>query len=400
MAYDNFDHDAWQVFREAIEEGDLATVDRLLADKPELLHLTAMGSCLHIAAAEGKLPVVERFVDLGADINQAIEIEGTPLEQAASGGHLDVVKYLVKRGASLAVPHPDFNPLYSAIYEGHTDVVRFLLSAGLDPAVVYRSESGRLSNALSFARRMGRTEIAEALTKAGCRLPVEGVDKPVWQPEGLEESAADSNHPHERIVAHIAEKYGAADPQVLQEILPVHDEVHVKIHVVRPNDTHPFLTLFTTGMSDRPMAAPAGEEAFQYAELVMHLPPTWQHPQDPGAAADTFWPFEWMRKVAYFPHLHHASLGGQWTIISSDEPPVPLGANTKQTCLLLLADFGGLDPLELGDGKSVRFYTVVPLYTEERDFEKRRGMVALLQRLEKSGFTAVVGVNRPNVADK
>lgn len=159
----------------------------------------------------------------------------------------------------------------------------------------------------------------------------------------------------------------------------------------------PCLTLFTTGMSDLPMLVPPGEEAYQYAELIMHLPATWPHPRNQSAGYDN-WPIEWLRNVAYYPHLNDTWLGGATTIISSDEPPVPLGPNTKQTCLLLLANFGGWSPVSLDDGKSVCYYTVVPIYTEERDFEKTHGVVQLIQRLQDRGYTAMVDVNRANVA--
>ena len=120
------------------------------------------------------------------------------------------------------------------------------------------------------------------------------------------------------------------------------------------------------------MTVPVGQEVYQYAELIMHLPATWPHPRDKGAGDDTFWPFEWLRRVAYYPHLNETWLGGPHTIIASDDPPVPLGPSTKQTCLLLLADFDGWSPIVLADGKKVRFYTVIPIHTEERDFEQLR----------------------------
>ena len=120
--------------------------------------------------------------------------------------------------------------------------------------------------------------------------------------------------------------------------------------------------------------------------------------RDSDTGKDVFWPFEWLRKAAYYPHLNDTWLGGSMTIISSDDPPVPLGPNTKQTCLLLLANLGDWGPLSVEGGKKVQIYTVVPIYTEERDFEIKNGILPLLQRLQESGFTSVVDVNRLNVA--
>lgn len=398
MKLDDHNRDAWEELSQAIRDDDPESVASLLSKNPELLHVhTRLGSCVHLAAYEGHLDIVQLLVRLGADINLVPERGISPLDEAASTGRLEVVQYLVQQGASLDVSRPGRTPLFSAIYGGHTDVVRFLLEAGMDPHVVYRGKNGRLQNALSFAQEYERTEIAELLLKAGCRLPVEGVDKPAWKPEKIYQPTA-ADRAHQQITARMAEEFGPVDPLAMQEIVPVHPEVHVAIHVIRPNERHPFLTLFTTGMSDRAMSVPEGQEEYQYAELVMHLPATWPHPRDESSGSETIWPCEWLRKVAYYPHLNGTWLGGRWTIISSDDPPVPLGPNTKQTCLLLLADFADWSPMLLDDGKRVHFCTVIPIYTEERDFEKKDGIVPLLQRLQERGYTTVVSVNRANVA--
>lgn len=188
--------------------------------------------------------------------------------------------------------------------------------------------------------------------------------------------------------------FGQVDPLSLQEIVPVHDEVQVSIHVIRPTDTHPHLTLFTTGMSNAAMKVPPGQNEWRYAELIMHLPPTWPHPRDHAEDPAAFWPVQWLRQVAYYPHLNGTWLGGPLTIISSAEPPVPLGPNTKHTCLLLIADEGNFPALNVGKGKIVHIYTVNTLHTEERDFEKSHSWKELLGLLAKKGVTNTVDVNR------
>jgi hypothetical protein len=384
---------------EAIRSGNLDTFSRLLGDDEALRNgPNPFGSWLHCASTKGQLQIVKYLVENGADVNlRGDTFDAGPIKSAASMGHLHVVEYLISMGARLDVSTPGRNPMFSAIYKGRTDMAKFLLDASIDPHAVYRSETGKLKNALSYAQERGEKEIADLLIKAGCRLPIEGVDKPILESEKIEEPTAEDNA-HEQMITMMAAMYGPVDPLALQEIVPGHAEVHVAINVIRPNDAHPFLTLFTTGMSDRAMTVPKGQEEFQYAELIMHLPANWPHPRDKGASKNKFWPFEWLRKVAYYPHLHDTWLGGPMTIISSDDPPVPLGPNTKQTCLLLLANFANWSPIVVEGGKNVRFYTVIPIYTEERDFEITHGIVQLAQRLEQHGYTAVVSVNRANVA--
>ena len=50
------------------------------------------------------------------------------------------------------------------------------------------------------------------------------------------------------------------------------------------------------------------------------------------------------------------------------------------------------------DGRAVALYSIVPLYTEERDLEKSEGIKALLERLEAHEVGSVVDLTRVNVA--
>jgi hypothetical protein len=105
-----------------------------------------------------------------------------------------------------------------------------------------------------------------------------------------------------------------------------------------------------------------------------------------------------MREIAYSPHLNDTWLGSRRAIFSRDEPPTPLGPNTAQSCLLLLSDFSDWSPVVLDDGRSIKFYTVIPIYTEERDLAVDQGLPALLERLLDREISAVVDVTRENVA--
>jgi hypothetical protein len=127
---------------------------------------------------------------------------------------------------------------------------------------------------------------------------------------------------------------------------------------------HPFLTLFTLGLSEHLLATPAFGTVEARVELMMHLP----------------------------QHILSGSipLPGTHVIISNDEPPVPLGPGTEQTSLLLIADFYQCFPIETSEGQKIHFYHVVPLYTEERDFEKANGMQPLLEAMAAKGLESLV----------
>ena len=205
----------------------------------------------------------------------------------------------------------------------------------------------------------------------------------------------------QQIIVYMAERFGPVDDLGMQEILPIVEDMSVSINFIRPNDDHPYLVLFTNGMSDRAMRVPSGSDEWQYAELVMHLPADWPHPREAGGDPQWLWPVQWLRKAAYIPHLNDTWLAPPGTIISSAVPPEKLGPNTEQTCLLLLPRFANLTlPLETADVRVINFWTVVPLYTAERDYELQNGMQAFYQRFMEAKVSVTVDVARQPFAEE
>jgi hypothetical protein len=124
-----------------------------------------------------------------------------------------------------------------------------------------------------------------------------------------------------------------------------------------------------------------GDEDWQYAELVMHLPPDWPHPREAGGDSPWFWPVQCLRRLAYHPHLNNTWFGPPASIVATNDPPEPLGPNTQQTSVLLVPRFANLSlPLELNDGRVINFFTVVPLHTAERSYAIEHGIKAFFQR--------------------
>ena len=387
-----------QVFK-AISDGDLNALSSLVrTDRSLITARNAYGSWLHRACEEGQFSIVKYLVESGADVNlRGGTSDAGPIQDAIFGGNIEVIKLLLSNGAVLDVSTPNRNSLFRAVSTDRVDIAELLLEAGIDPHVIYRSVTGKLKNALSYAQERGRKEIERILLDAGCRLPVEGVDVPLGE-QGKPSAETELKGSHEEIIKHLRAIVGPVDSNALQEIVPVSDDFQIVVHTSPPNDLHPYLTIFTTGMSDRAMTVPKGKEDFKYAELVMFLPADWPHPK--SMKRDSIWPVEWMRKIAYYPYLNDTWLGGPATIISSAEPPEPLGPNTSQTCLLLVADFSDIKPLAIGSDKTVRFFTVIPIYTEERDLEKKHGIARLLQSLKQGGVTAVVDPGRASVVNR
>lgn len=151
-----------KAIRTAIKQGNDQTAISLISAEPSQLTAdTPFGTWLHVAAAYGRLHVVQKLVEMGADIHANGGPENAnPVYNASYGGHLEVLNYLLTIGAKPDVREPDRNPLFAAITLGHSDIAKRLIEAGIDVNVTYRGTSGKLKNALSYARDWGRSDIA------------------------------------------------------------------------------------------------------------------------------------------------------------------------------------------------------------------------------------------------
>jgi ankyrin repeat protein len=152
----------------AIENGDAKLVVSLIGHDHDVLNaITLFGSWLHIAAQHGQLPIAKWLADAGLDLDLPGGIlGGSAINTASSEGHINIVEFLLSRGAKLDISDPERNPLFAAIYGGHIEIVKLLLDHGLDPHVTYDSplRGGRM-DAISFARERGQTGIANYLAK-------------------------------------------------------------------------------------------------------------------------------------------------------------------------------------------------------------------------------------------
>ena len=87
---------------------------------------------LALAAMHGHMPILERLVAVGEDLNRfnppRFHGHATPLHQAVWKGRLDTVRWLVEHGArpDIADTVHGGTALDWARHEGHTDIVRYL----------------------------------------------------------------------------------------------------------------------------------------------------------------------------------------------------------------------------------------------------------------------------------
>lgn len=99
---------------------------------------------LHFAAKNGHHDVVEVLLEKDADLNAALNKDGTTaLHEAAYGGHEAVVRLLLEKGAD---PNAKDNygqtALHHAAYRGHEAVVRLLLGKSVDLGALHSAALG------------------------------------------------------------------------------------------------------------------------------------------------------------------------------------------------------------------------------------------------------------------
>lgn len=111
-------------------------VKLFLEQHPQLVTATSKdgNTCAHIAAMQGSVKVIDELMkfDRSGVINVRNKLtESTPLQLAAEGGHAEVVKALVRAGASTTDENKSgFTAVHLAAQNGHGQVLEVLRSSG------------------------------------------------------------------------------------------------------------------------------------------------------------------------------------------------------------------------------------------------------------------------------
>lgn len=138
---------------EAAALGNSERLSELLECMPELARAWSPDgvTALHLACFYGQEQAVECLLDAGADASaRACNEQGsTPLQEAASAGHLNIVLLLLARGAEVNMTnYQGWTALHLAACHGHQDVVEALLLSG-PPS--YLTQAGQTPRDLALA---------------------------------------------------------------------------------------------------------------------------------------------------------------------------------------------------------------------------------------------------------
>jgi ankyrin repeat protein len=150
---------------ELSRDGNLRAIKRMTIVPGDTLN-----SALRQAVIYGHIHIVKYLVQKGADVNYALDMNSVS-DLAMMNGYVDILKFLIKKGAVVDVNEANDDevyPLYYSAQYGNLDMVNFLLSKG---ANVHELTQGR--NALMAARN---TEIIAALLVGGADINAKDID--------------------------------------------------------------------------------------------------------------------------------------------------------------------------------------------------------------------------------
>lgn len=118
---------------------------------------------------------MNKLLAAGFDINLPIRNNLTPLAEAAYSGDLEVVNYLLRKGAKVEgnknLPN---SPIYCAIFKGNTPIVRRFLDLGIPPNYTWPAVEGTGGTLLTAAADSGYLEIVQLLVQRGADVNFRG----------------------------------------------------------------------------------------------------------------------------------------------------------------------------------------------------------------------------------
>ncbi|KAL1023316.1 hypothetical protein UPYG_G00039100 [Umbra pygmaea] len=178
---DSRDNRGWNALHEAAAAGKAVCVRDLLKAAGSSHRCRAYArsvthegeSALYLAARGGHLDVVKRLLKAQADINQQTNDLSCPLYAAVDGGHTETVELLVRKGAEVNRTHTAscWTCLHQACYQGHGDILRILV--GVCRLEVVDDHS---ITPLFVAAQYGKRHCLQMLADAGANVNAQASD--------------------------------------------------------------------------------------------------------------------------------------------------------------------------------------------------------------------------------
>lgn len=124
----------------ATDAAEVARLEKLLSDSPDLVNATDISNPLAVAAEKGQVALVDYLLGKGARVDTVVDGKSA-LHRAAEAGHLTVCQKLLDKGADVNQKSGNATPLVLALDKGRFAVAELLLDRKADVNLGYLSRS-------------------------------------------------------------------------------------------------------------------------------------------------------------------------------------------------------------------------------------------------------------------
>lgn len=168
----NHERSGFTALGQAAKYGHLAALRLLIRAGAKI-----QSNALYGPVAGGHLDIVRHLIKCGADVNYKNAIGEPLLMTAVVRGHQEMVELLLRHGANVNATQAGQTSLMRAIHKGFTDIALLLMESGAD---IHMKDFGKRT-ALWFAAKLGNATLVKALTEKGADPKVADVngDSPI-----------------------------------------------------------------------------------------------------------------------------------------------------------------------------------------------------------------------------
>jgi hypothetical protein len=384
--------------------GELNELNKFCLQHPYMLHQYDFGpstyemfpgseSILCRAVQNGRIEIVLFLLERNVFRNSVDGNGWTALCWAVTNGRMDLVKLLLDAGADPNI-HNALRSCNASDVKNPIAMAKLLLDHGADINGMDELGTGKLVTTLDWVDT--DKELAAYLRSRGAKYAYEILGRP--QPSEKEGHAM-----RKVVIDFMSSHYGKVHPQSLGQMTG--DTEGIDLHWIPAGaklgmfgGTSQFTYVFTTGLSQYAMPVPPGCEDYMHAELMLVLPSSWPLPDKAIRDDSTAWPLGWLRQLASYPIENKTWFGGPICIVPNEVPPKPLGPGCPFTAWMLVTSQEKNEVIKAPGKRKILLYTAYPLYTEEYQLERNKGLDDLTNAFEKIDLQSVIDYHRPNAA--